>query len=472
MVLRNARFRLYFGGCVISDLGTWLQNTAQVLLAYQISHSVLIVGLVTCAQFSSPLVLSPFAGVFADRFGGRRTLLITQVVSGLVAAGLGCLEFNRLLNGWFLGAGALLTGLCFTFALPARNITVRGLVHNDGVQVRADEVQVRADEAQARDDDVQARAAYAMDSVSYNLGRFVAPLMGIALVHWVGFGWAFIGNAASFAVFTAVLWRVDRDGSAEPQQRSGITDGFRIASRDGMIIILLLMVAAVTVADDPVLVLGPALASRMHMAPSCSGWFIAALGAGSVLGSLRPSRHIASLRLAAVALALLGASMVLFVMTPWVQVSVFAAFSAGVSCLIANAATRVLLSEAAGKDRVAAVMAVWAIAWAGSKPFASLADGLLAGSLGLQWTGFILAVPAFIPVLVLMLMPRLGYKLASYRRVPRRQPDRILARPPIDVHVAQPVVVPVLPSLGAGSADPQPARRHTGPQLALSEGIG
>jgi MFS family permease len=89
MVLRNARFRLYFGGCVISDLGTWLQNTAQVLLAYQISHSVLIVGLVTCAQFSSPLVLSPFAGVFADRFGGRRTLLITQVVSGLVAAGLG-----------------------------------------------------------------------------------------------------------------------------------------------------------------------------------------------------------------------------------------------------------------------------------------------------------------------------------------------------------------------------------------------
>jgi MFS family permease len=414
-VLKNPRFRLYFGGSVASDLGTWLQNTAQVLLAYRLSHSVLAVALVTCAQFSSPLVLGPFAGVLTDRFGGRRTLLATQIVAGLVAAGLSSLEFAGRLNGWLLGTGALLGGLCFTFALPARNVTVRRLVTTD-----------------------EARPAFVMDSVSYNLGRAIAPLMGIALVHWAGYGWAFVGNSASFAIFTVVLWAVGRDGSAEPERRSRILDGFRIAQNEGMIMILLLMVAAVTVADDPIQVLGPALASRMHVSLMSSGWFIAALGAGSVLGSLRRSKHLPSLRLAAMALALLGGCMVLFVMTQWIWVSVAAALGAGISCLIANAATRTLLSKAAGPDRVAAVMAVWAVAWAGSKPFASLADGLLAGSVGLRWTGVILAIPALIPIAVLLLAPSLGHRLASFHRELPGKPPKIPRRSQGRPHLHQP----------------------------------
>jgi MFS family permease len=389
-VLRNKRFRLYFCGSVLSDLGTWLQNTAQVLLAFSIAHSVLMVGLVTCAQFSSPFVLSPFAGVFADRFGGRRTLLATQAVAALITAGLGWLEFAGRLSEWPLTAGAFLSGLCFTFALPARNVTVRRLT--EGAEVKA---------------------AFTMDSVSYNLGRAIAPLMSILLVRCAGYGWAFVANSASFAIFTVILGVVGRDGYAERTRRSRIMAGFQIARSDGRIMILLLMVAAVTIADDPILVLGPGLAARLHVSLGFSGWFIAALGFGSVLGSLRRSKHQPSLRLAAAVLAILGLFMVLFVGTRMVWVSVFAAFGAGVSCLIVNAATRTLLIDAAGPEREASVMAVWAIAWAGSKPFASLTDGLLAGWAGVRWDGLILAIPTLIPITVLSLMPQLGRKLAT-----------------------------------------------------------
>ena len=255
-----------------------------------------------------------------------------------------------------------------------------------------------------------------MDSVSYNLGRTVAPSLGIGLMHWVAYGWAFVGNAVSFGFFTLVLWRTRQRGPLEQQQRSKVMSGFRIACGDGTIMILLLMVAAVTVADDPILVLGPSLAIHMHVSASSSGWFIAALGGGSVCGSLRRSRHERSLRLAATALALLGVCMVMFVMTPWMWVSVMAAFGAGVSCLITNSATRTLLSDVARPKRVASVMAIWAVAWAGSKPFASLTDGLLAGSVGVRWTGVILAIPALIPIVVLIFMPNLAHKLAAYRR--------------------------------------------------------
>ena len=93
MLRGNSGFRWYFIGSVTSDFGTWLQNTAQVVLAYQLAHSVLAVGLVTFAQFTSPLLLGPLAGVATDRFGGRRTLLGTQVVSAVMAAILAGLDF-------------------------------------------------------------------------------------------------------------------------------------------------------------------------------------------------------------------------------------------------------------------------------------------------------------------------------------------------------------------------------------------
>jgi MFS family permease len=393
----NSGFRWYFFGSVTSDFGTWLQNTAQVMLAYQLAHSVFTVGLVTFAQFTSPLLLGPWAGVLTDRFGGRRTLLGTQVTSAVVAATLAGLDLSGVLNAWVLGAGAIVGGLAFTIALPARNVTVQRLVPPD-----------------------QLKPAYAMDSVSYNLGRAIAPLLTVAIgLAGVNFAWAFTANAVSFIAFSVILWRARMDMTPQKKQRSRVKDGFAIARNDRRIMILLLMVAAVTIADDPILVLGPALAKQLDIAPALSGWFIAALGAGTVFGSFRRSKHQPTIRLAATAVACLAVCMLLFVSAPMLQlgfpplwIGIAAALGAGVSCLVANSVTRAALADWAGPQKTAAVMAVWAIAWAGSKPFASLIDGALGSSIGPQWTGLILAAPAFIPITVIVLLPKVGSWLA------------------------------------------------------------
>jgi MFS family permease len=396
MLRGNTGFRRYFFGSVTSDFGTWLQNTAQVLLAYQLEHSVFIVGLVTFAQFTSPLVLGPWAGVAADKFGSLRTLLFTQVAAAITAAVLAGLDFAGLLNVWVLVAGAIITGLAFTFALPARNVTVQRLVPANKL-----------------------KPAYALDSVSYNLGRAAAPIVAMIMsVAGVSFAWAFAANAASFIAFSAILQRVHMRTEAEPQQRSKVWDGFVIARHDRRILILLLMVAAVTIADDPILVLGPALAKQLHVPAAWSGWFIAALGTGTVLGSFRGSKHQPTLRLAATALAALALFMLLFVHAPTMWIATLAALGAGASCLIANSVTRAALAEYAGSTRAAAVMAVWAIAWAGSKPFAALLDGALGTWIGPQWTGLILAAPALIPFLVIMMEPRSGFWAKSLRVSP------------------------------------------------------
>ena len=205
-MFRNRSLRWYFAGSVTSDFGTWLQNTAQVILAYRLSHSVLVVGMVTCAQFSSPLLLGPWAGVVTDKFGGRRTLLATQLTAAAFAGLMAALLFIGPINEWWLGCGAVASGLAFTFALPARNVTVRRLVPQEDV-----------------------RPAFAMDSVSYNLGRAVAPPVSILLVTTLGFGWAFAANAISFLVFAGCL--VVAGSGSRPSSGNGrkLKDGFVVA---------------------------------------------------------------------------------------------------------------------------------------------------------------------------------------------------------------------------------------------------
>ena len=118
-ILAYSRFRWYFSGSVVSNLGTWLQNVAQVVLAYQLTrHSVFAVGMVSCAQFSSPLLLGPWAGKLTNRIGNWRVLIVTQCLSVAIAAALAALELIHALTVPLLYTGATLVGLAFTFALP------------------------------------------------------------------------------------------------------------------------------------------------------------------------------------------------------------------------------------------------------------------------------------------------------------------------------------------------------------------
>ena len=240
-VLKQPGFSWYFTGSVVSNFGTWLQNTAQVVLAYQLTHSVFWVGLVTSAQFTSPLVLGAWAGVLTHKLGNWRTLIITQCASMVIALTLAGLEFGHMLTRDWLVAGALLIGLAFTFALPALSVTVAKLVPP-----------------------TETKRALAMESVSYNLGRALAPVSAVLIFTRIGFGWAFALNAISYGFFTVVLLclrrRQAKTAGKSEDNRSRVGNGFRIAWNDRRIMVLLLMVAAVTVAADPILVLGPALA--------------------------------------------------------------------------------------------------------------------------------------------------------------------------------------------------------------------
>jgi MFS family permease len=387
-VLRHRDFRLYFAGSLTSNLGTWLQNTAQVLLVYKLTHSVFAVGTVTCVQFSGSLLLGPYAAVLADRVGSRYLLIGTQFFSAAAAAVLAVLQFSGLLTEDRLILGALAIGLAFTFALPVQTAMVSRLIP-----------------------EADTEAAMAMNSVSYNAGRALAPVICVAVLTAMGFGWAFALNAISFGIFATALFVVRPRIVGKLPERTRVRDGIRTACSHPRIILLLAMVASVTVADDPVLVLGPALTRRLGVSDVWSGYFLAALGCGAVLGSLMPIKARTASpvsrvsRRAAWSLLCLGVSVTVFAAGVSLVVSMLAAFTAGVAALLFGAATQALLVQQ-DRQRAASVMALWAIAWAGSKPLASLADGWLASTTHHVWiAGAVLAAPAIILAIFEICLP-------------------------------------------------------------------
>jgi MFS family permease len=373
-VLRHRRFLIYFGGSLVSNLGTWLQNTAQMLLAYQLTHSPFAVGVVTSAQFAGFLLIGPWAATLAERVGNKRVLIGSQFLSAAIAAALAGLQLSGSLTEAQLTVGALGIGLAFTFALPVQTAMVPSLVPEDDT-----------------------RAAMAMNSVSYNAGRTVAPVLCVAVIASIGAGWAFALNAISFVVFavTVIAIAVRPRSAAPPARQPHDWLGLRIAVWRPRILLLLAMVAAVTVADDPVLVLGPALARHVDVSSVWPAYFLSALGIGTVLGALVPTKP-SSARRAAIPLLGLAISVIVFTAGISAVVSLVAAIAAGVAGLLTGAATQALLVKTAGPYQTTQVMALWAIAWAGSKPLASLADGWLASHIGVFHTGIALAAPAIV----------------------------------------------------------------------------
>jgi hypothetical protein len=195
--------------------------------------------------------------------------------------------------------------------------------------------------------------------------------------------------------------------------RARLTDGVVFAFHNRRLLLLLCFVAAVTFADDPILVLSPGLAHTvLHVSSDWAGYFIAALGWGTVAGSVPPtSRGTAdrkrTSRRAAFMLCILGGSIVLFAAGLTPLISLVAAFSAGVAGLITGAAAQTLIVGFTDRRTAASVAALWAIAWAGTKPLASLFDGWLAANVGFLRTGVVLAAPALMLAFgELWLLPR------------------------------------------------------------------
>src|ERR1019366_1949419 len=175
--LKGFNYRVWAGGAIVSNVGTWMQRTAQdwVVLTQLTHNNATAVGVVMALQFGPQVLLLPLTGFAADHLDRRKLLIATQATMGLLALGLGILTVSSLAQLWHVYVFALLLGCASAFDSPVRQTFVSDLVGEDYLS-----------------------NAVALNSTSFNAARMIGPAFAGLLIAAVGTGWVFVINGISF----------------------------------------------------------------------------------------------------------------------------------------------------------------------------------------------------------------------------------------------------------------------------------
>lgn len=189
--LRTRNYRVYAIGSLVSNIGTWMQNTAQAWMVLVLTTSGSALGITVALQLLPTLLLSPIGGVIADRFPKRTVLRIMQVVTAIPAALLGILAITEAVHIWHVYVLAFVFGVGRALEAPARQSFVAEMVSRKDLG-----------------------NAVALNSASFNAGRLIGPgVAGLLIAAFgggvVGTGWVLVVNAISNAAAFVALQVMD-----------------------------------------------------------------------------------------------------------------------------------------------------------------------------------------------------------------------------------------------------------------------
>ena len=412
--LRLRNFWPYFAGNLCSNCGTWFQNIAQAILVYRLTHSTFLVGVVNFAQFVGVFVLAPWAGSAADRFDRRRLIVVTQVIAAAMTALLAALQGAGLVTTPVVIGLVLVVGLTWAFAIPAIQAMVPDLVPPGDVP-----------------------SALAMSSLTFNLSRAVGPVLGAVVVARWGIGVAFGLNALSYLGLIVGLLAVrPRPVPRKTGPGLGWADSLRLVGNDSALLALLMVVAAISVSQDPVSTLTPGFSSEVFgRADTMTGLLVGAFGAGAALSAATAAGRARNpVRRLAPGAMLMGVGMLGFALAPTLPFAFVSLVVGGYFFMLTNTgATTALTLEVAPEQR-GRVMALWSLCFLGTRPPASLIDGAIASTANLRTAAVVLSLPVLAAGIAMAVLRR---------RVPRLR----------EVGICPPVVAePPAPDMPGASA--------------------
>src|SRR5215469_15723247 len=126
--LRHRNFQLFFGGQLISLIGTWMDQVAESWLVYRLTGSSLLLGTVAFAGLIPVFLRAPIGGAVADRFNRRTILVITQSTMMVLALVLAALTLTHVVQVWHVMLLATLMGVVNAFDIPARQAFIVDMV--------------------------------------------------------------------------------------------------------------------------------------------------------------------------------------------------------------------------------------------------------------------------------------------------------------------------------------------------------
>jgi MFS family permease len=373
--LSNRNYRLYAAGGVVSNTGTWMQRVAQDWLVLQLTaNSGTALGITTGLQFLPILLLSPYAGLIADRFPKRRLLQVTQLMIAVPAAVLGVLALTGVAQAWHVYLLAFIFGIGTAFDGPARQAFVSEMVGPDDLT-----------------------NAVGLNSASFNAARLVGPAVAGVLIAALGggveaTGWVIVLNALSYS---AVIFSLQRMRASEldspdpaPRDKGMIRDGVRyVRSRPDIMLVLAIVFFTGTFGLNFQMTSALMATEVYHKGASEYGLLGTTMAVGSLSGALlaarrgRPRHRLVilaalSFGLAEIVAGLLPSYVTFAIWTPVLGLTALTMITA------ANATVQ-LSASPAFRGRV---MALYMMIFMGGTPLGAPIVGWVGETFGARWT--------------------------------------------------------------------------------------
>ncbi len=371
--LRSRNYRLFFAGQLVSLVGTWMQQIAMTWLAYRLTDSVAMLGLVGFAGQIPILLFSTFAGVWNDRLDRRRLLLATQALSMTQALLLFGLTVTHLITPTALVGLAFLLGCINAVDLPARQAFVAQLV----------------------EDKADLPNAIGLNSFLMNGSRFIGPALAGLLVATAGEAACFLINAGSYLAVLLALAAIrvaPRPARAHSRAWAALRDGLGYAFSHPQIRLPLMMVAGFSFFVTPYAVMMPVFAREIFQGGAATyGFLIGSAGFGSLSAALflalRGGRRHDGLDILVARATLAGGTLLAaFALTPSVSVAYPLLAALGCSVILTVAGSNTLIQVVVEEEYRGRVMAIFSTAFLGIAPLGSLAVGSLGEVFGVRPT--------------------------------------------------------------------------------------
>jgi MFS family permease len=366
--LRHRNFRLFFAGQSISVIGTWMTRLATSWLVYRMTHSALLLGVVSFAGQFVSFALGPIAGVWVERLNRRKLLVWTQAAAAIQSLALAALALAHVINLWEVIALTALQGVINAFDMPARQSFLVQMVED------------RSDLSNA----------IAINSSMANGARLIGPAIAGLVIAAVGEGWCFLIDGISyFAVIASLLMmriqplNLQRNPSSMLQQ---MREGWDYVRNFRPIRTILLLFALLSLMGYSYSVLLPIFAGQvLHGGAHTLGWLTAASGIGA-LGSglsLAVRKSVRGLtRMLQIASAMLGTALILFGLSRTLWLSLALMVFVGFGLMQAAAVSNTIIQSLVTEDKRARAMSYYTMAFFGAAPFGSLLAGALAHHIG------------------------------------------------------------------------------------------
>ena len=371
LLRRNPNYAIFSAGNAVSLVGMWMERIAVGWLTWQLTESGFWLGVVAFADFFPVMVIGPIAGAFADRLDRLRVVQVSQTLLLVQASVLTALTATGHINVWLLVALTVVHGVVVAFNQPARLALIPSLVTS-------------ADLA----------PAVAVNSVFFNLARFIGPMLaGLAIVT-SGVAAAFLVNTLSYVVYLFALARIRiAPEIVAPSQPRGlwadVGHGIRYAATHPGIAAILFLGIAIGVGGRPLSELLPGIADDVFHAGAFGLSLLAsAIGGGAILGGVWLSHraHASGLTSVAVVSAAVGAvAAVATIATDrlWAALPVAAMF--GLCSSTSGIAIQTLVQLAADRAMRGRVMGLYGLIFRGSPAVGALAAGIASAPFGLRW---------------------------------------------------------------------------------------